>query len=354
MKICLLAPASNPHTRKIAYSLTDLGYEITVCTFHGGELPGIAVKTFPPLLKPFGKINYLLSVQQIRGYLQDIKPDILHSHYVSSYGVIGALTKFSPHIVSVWGRDIYDAPRNMFHRFFIERALRDCAHIFSTSETMAIQTRKYSGQKKITVTPFGVDLAKFFPRKKRHKGFTIGIAKGLYPKYGIRFLIEAFFLSMKENSSAKLHIAGRGPQMEFLVKQCEQYGIADRVTFFGFIQPDRIPEFLGDLDIFCMPSIEESESFGVAALEAQACGIPVIASRIGGLHETVGDGKTGFLVPPKDAKALSEKIRYLYDNRERYNEMRKNCVQFVKEKYDWAKNLKIITDVYSDILGKSS
>jgi len=151
-------------------------------------------------------------------------------------------------------------------------------------------------------------------------------------------------------TNTELHIAGEGPQKNELILLSRNLGVANKVIFFGFIQPDNIPEFLSKLDVFSMPSVEESESFGVAALEAQACGIPVIASKIGGLHETVLDGKSGFLIPPMDPNAIAEKLLFLYSNSKIRAEMARNGVSFIKEKYDWFKNLEVITKVYDDLL----
>ncbi len=350
MRICLLAPANNPHTRKIAYTLKQRGYKINIFTFHKANLPGIDVTYFPPLINFFGKINYILNSQLIKRFLAVIKPDILHAHYVSSYGVAGFLTGFHPFIISVWGKDIYDAPNNIMLKYLIKRALANSDRVLSTSKTMAQQTKKFVTNKEIIVTPFGVDLTKFYQRsKKKTNKFIIGTARGLVPKYGIKYLIEAFAIFSKEIVNTELHIAGEGPQKNELIMLSRSLGVANKAKFFGFIQPSKIPEYLSNLDVFSMPSVEESESFGVAALEAQACGIPVIASKIGGLHETVLDGKTGYLVPPKNPTAIAEKLIFLYNNNKILTNISINCVNFVKKKYDWSKNYEVITKVYDDL-----
>ncbi|MGQ9820200.1 MAG: glycosyltransferase, partial [Candidatus Kapaibacteriales bacterium] len=91
----------------------------------------------------------------------------------------------------------------------------------------------------------------------------------------------------------------------------------------------------------------ESESFGVAALEAQACGIPVIASKIGGLHETIVDSKTGFLVPPKEIDSLVQKMEFFYKNREQLAIMGWQGIKFVKDKYNWEENIILIEKIYA-------
>ena len=296
-------------------------------------------------------MNYLLNAYLIKKYLQLINPDILHAHYVSSYGVTGFLTGFHPYVISVWGKDIYDAPKNLILKFLIKKALRNADYILSTSRTMVKQTKKFVTNKKIVVTPFGIDLTKFYPRNKKNSGrFIIGTARGLMPKYGIKYLVEAFAMFTKAVQNAELHIAGDGPQKDELISFTHELKIADVTKFWGFIVPGRIPEFLSNLDVFCMPSIDDSESFGVAALEAQACGIPVIASNVGGLPETIVDFKTGFLVPPRNPTAIAEKILFLYKNPEIRFHMGIESFNFVKTYYNWADNIKIIEQSYESLM----
>ncbi|MGQ9817834.1 MAG: glycosyltransferase, partial [bacterium] len=273
MKICLLAPANNPHTQKIAYTLSSKGYKVVICTFHNAMLDGIVVKYFSPHYNLLGKANYLLNLPTIKNYLKEIKPDILHAHYVSSYGVVGYLTRYRPLIISVWGMDIYEATRNFFLQYMIKKSLRNADYVLSTSNTMAKRIKHFV-ERNIIVTPFGVNLSKFYPRPKQTTNkFIIGTARRLSPKYGLDYLIRAFSVFANMASDAELHIAGDGPQRNELITLATNLKIDSKVKFYGFVSPQLMPEFLSNLDVFVIPSISESESFGVAALEAQACGI---------------------------------------------------------------------------------
>ncbi len=347
MKICLLAPANNPHTQKLAYSLKHLRHEVFIYTFHPDHLEDINVYKAHPLYRLPGKANYFLSAIHLSNFLKRLKPDILHAHYVSSYGVIGTLTGFHPFIISVWGMDIYNAPKNLLLRPLIQYALFKADYVMSTSKTMYKQTRKYLKDKPIAVTPFGIDFKKFYPRPKKSKKFIIGTARILAPKYGIKYLIEAFTEFAGKISNTELLIAGQGPQQNELKQLCKRNNITDKVKFLGFVPPDQMPRFLCQLDVFCMPSIEESESFGVAALEAQACGLPVIASDIGGLPETVQDNLSGFLVHPKNAQEISKKLYLLVKDTALLKRLSHGAIQFVRENYDWEKNIKRIIDIYN-------
>ncbi len=345
MKICLLAPANNIHTQKIAYSLLRGGYEVIICTFHNAKISGIKVIYFPPIISIFKKLNYIFNIPRLKKIINDINPDVLHAHYVSSYGVVGYLTKFHPLIISVWGSDIYDAPKNPIFKFFIKLALVKAEAVLSTSKTMVRQTQRFVSNKEIVVTPFGVELSKFYPTKKQDNSkFIIGTARTLTRKYGIKYLIRAFSIFLKEVANAQLVIVGNGPQKNELMNIAKKLGIEKSVKFLGFIRHDRLPKIIANMDVFCMPSIRES--FGVAALEAQACSIPVISSNVGGLSETIIDGKTGFLVKPKDPYAIVDKCLFLYKNPVVRKNMGEEARKFVTKYYNWSNNIKIIKRIY--------
>jgi glycosyltransferase involved in cell wall biosynthesis len=120
-------------------------------------------------------------------------------------------------------------------------------------------------------------------------------------------LIRAVASLYLEFPTLRLEIAGTGPQREELEREAERLGLTGHLRFLGW-QQDLGPIFRS-WDIFAMPSLEEG--FGMAALEAMAEGLPVVATSVGGLPEVVEDGQTGYLVPPSDVTALSERLRLL-------------------------------------------
>jgi glycosyltransferase involved in cell wall biosynthesis len=111
-------------------------------------------------------------------------------------------------------------------------------------------------------------------------------------------------------------------------------GIADRVTVSGSVPHAEVPATLRRFDVYAMPSL--SESFGVAALEASSCGVPVVASSVGGTPEVIRHGETGFLVPPCDPTALADALAELLREPERRHAMGRAGRAFVKGHYEWA------------------
>ena len=133
-----------------------------------------------------------------------------------------------------------------------------------------------------------------------------------------------------------------------LVQLCDDIRISDFVTFTGKIPNHMVVSQLHSFDLFVVPSL--SESFGVSALEASSCAIPVIASKVGGLPEVVVDGKTGYLVPPGDASAIASKIIKLIEEPSLRQQLGKEGRRFVLENYEWNSCAKKMEEIYERIL----
>ena len=224
--------------------------------------------------------------------------------------------------------------------------------VFATSNFLAQKTNRFTN-KDVIITPFGVDIEKFSPKsliKKKINKFIFGTIKALYPKYGIKYLIEAAKIIDKQISDWELWICGTGTEEKFLKELSKKLGLEEKVKFFGKIAHEKVPLMLQKMDVFVVPSVWECESFGVAAVEAAACGKPVIASRIGGLPEVVVDNSTGFLVKPKNPKEIADKIIYLYKNRTECENMSNSARNFVLENYNWSENAEIMLKKYKEFL----
>jgi len=113
MKVCLLAPGNSVHTLKIAYSLREEGHEVLVLSFHEPKTKDRFIEYIEPLFPPLGKLNYIANVRRIKRIVNDFRPDILHAHYVSSYGFVGSLLDYHPFIISVWGTTFLTFPKQV-------------------------------------------------------------------------------------------------------------------------------------------------------------------------------------------------------------------------------------------------
>lgn len=369
MKVMILANPESIHTIRWVTSLCEKGIEIVLFCMQGYDdsyysgLPNFKSyslknkNSFNAADSNLIKLWYITSISKIKKIIRIEKPDILHSHYASSYGLLGALSGFHPFIISVWGSDIYDFPNSSFlAKRLIKYNLSKADMVLSTSHDMARETKKYY-QGEILVTPFGVDTVKFI-KSERGSNFdandiVVGTIKSLEKVYGIEYLIEAFCKVVEQNPlrSLKLFIVGSGNcanQYKLLVGK---YKIEDKVIFTGHIDHSKIVKSYNQIDIFVVPSLRES--FGVSALEASACELPVIVSDTGGLPEVVEDDVTGLLVPPKNAFAIAEAIQKLINEPERIINMGKNGRKMVETKYNWIVSVEKMISVYRNVLNNT-
>jgi L-malate glycosyltransferase len=353
MKLCYLADANSIHTIKWVEYFSSMDYEVHLISMNKATYnykENVKLYTIEP---PFSsKLSYFFIINKIKKIVNTINPDILHSHYASSYGLFGRMCNFHPFIISVWGSDIYQFPKsNKVNFFLMEYILAGADKICSTSEDMAKETRKYCTEKDISITPFGVDTEIFYSQTPilNNKTITIGIVKSLEEIYGINFLIDAFARLINEKSfDIRLLIVGDGTQNENLRQQCSNLGISSKVEFTGKVENTKVPYYINQMDIACLPSL--SESFGVFAVEASACGRPIVATEVGGLKEVVIDNFNGVLVKPSNVEDLVEKIKFLIQHQDKMKEYSLNGKALVDRQYSLKQSVNLMKQIYDDII----
>jgi len=143
-------------------------------------------------------------------------------------------------------------------------------------------------------------------------------------------------------------MVGSGEPRSQLEELTGQLGLTRNISFLGAVEHRQVPNVLKNVDIFVMPSIREA--FGVAAVEAQAMEIPVVATKVGGVPEVVKDGITGILVEPCNPEQLATAIIELIENPERRKEMGKDGRKYVPSHYRWEDNATLMDDLYKSVL----
>jgi len=366
IKVLLLADPNSVHTIKWATSLAYQGIEIVI--FGLGNLNvnnylnivNIKVEVLDENISnnegTFSKIKYLKAVPKVKKIITSYKPDIIHSHYASSYGLLGALSGFQPFIISVWGSDIFSFPKKSFlHKEILKYNLRKAKMILSTSHVMASETTLYT-DKNITVTPFGIDLNQFKPMKVKSlfdiEDIVIGTVKTLEEKYGIEYLIRAFKILHDKylELPLKLLIVGGGSLEPKLIKLVYELQIESKTIFTGQVVFQDVPKYHNMLSVSVSVSISNSESFGVAIIEASACEIPVVVSNVGGLPEVVSSEETGLVVPLKNSEETANAIEKLILDEKMRTKMGKAGRKRVENLYNWTNNMTQMIQIYEDII----
>lgn len=362
MKILFISAANSIHTVRWVNGLAERGHEIVLVSLknHMNETDKISTGVRKIYLPVKGKKGYYLNALFLRRLFIAGHFDTVNVHYASGYGTLARIAGLPNIFLSVWGSDVYDFPyEGRIKKHILIKNLKYAAMIGSTSHIMAEQVKTLLTHKKaIEVIPFGVNLDDFSPKTDSRKNETIfGIVKTLSPKYGVEDVLKSFVifysrLPKEEKKKVQLKIYGKGELSGDLKTQAEKWNVADKVTFEGYIPHREIPKILKEIDIFLLGS--KKESFGVSAVEAMACGLPIIATDADGFREVIEDGVTGCLIPVGDVNAMADRMMELYCDSRLRGLMGKRGRQRAEQLYDWEQCMDNMIMAYEKLAIKKS
>ena len=252
---------------------------------------------------------------------------------------------------------------NWFLRIFEERMMERSRKLIAVSEFTRRELRQYYDIKesKIRVIHNGVDTVKFQPAAdKRKVKQEIGLAPDditilqvgrLYARKGLFTLIESMPEVIKRFRNAKFVISGKGQsdEMKKLVAHAERLGVRNNIIFTGYTPDKKLPKLFQAADVFAFSTFYEHHPFAV--LEAMSTGLSVVTTWVGGIPETIQDGKNGFTCQPFNAKQFSERILYLLEHSSDAAEMGSLARKTMVEHYDWNIAVKEAMAVYKEVLG---
>jgi glycosyltransferase involved in cell wall biosynthesis len=320
------------------------------------------------LADPAGQLNARsrnLNIERIplivRNHL-DLRgvPDLRRRIGHEKYDVVHFHTKRA-HVLSLWlprgdgypkyvvtRRMDYPEKSNWYTRCLYNRRVDGIIAI--SQRIVNILTAAGVESNRIRLIPSGIDIDRFadLPSSVATQAgaIVLGCLGILEERKGHRYLLNAVSLLQSRGVSVKCRIGGEGPLRAELEKQAGSSGLKGLVEFLGFVTD--VPKFLACVDIFVMPSLYEG--LGVAALEAMAAGKAVVASRIGGLAESIIDGETGLLVPSRDAIALADAIAKLAGAPEQRCEMGNKGKMRVRDHFTMELMAEKNEDFYYDLL----
>jgi glycosyltransferase involved in cell wall biosynthesis len=304
------------------------------------------------------KISYFKYLPILKTKIKAFQPDVLHAHYATSYGFIGALSGFNPFVISVWGSDVFDFPKkNFLNKKILKYALSKATVLCSTSICMKNETELYTN-KPISVIPFGIDTDKFnrsegiYPLQNT-SDIVFGNIKPLESKYGIDILIHTFNKIVKKHPAKKitLKLIGEGSERKNYEKLTKDLGINHLVMFLGRIPHQEIVDYHKNIDIFISLSVLDSESFGVSLVEAMSCKSIVIGSNVAGFNEVLGgNSEVGYLVAKNSEDETVKAIEEILKNPDIAIKKGEKARLRVLELYDWKNNILQMIDVYENLM----
>lgn len=265
--------------------------------------------------------------------------DLIHVHYAIPHAsaaymakqILATHGKILPIVTTLHGTDITLVGKDPTYEPVVTFSINNSDGVTAVSESLRKDTLAlFKINKEIAVIPNFIDFKRFSKLDKLHfkKAIAPNNEKILTHTSNFRRVkriqdVMEIFNLIRQEIPAKLLMIGDGPERQAAEVQCRNLGIEADVRFLG--KQDAIEELLAVSDLFIMPS--ESESFGLAALEAMACEVPVISSDAGGIPEVNIDGKTGFVLPIKDVKGMAEKAILLLNDEGMLSDFRENAYQ---------------------------
>lgn len=259
--------------------------------------------------------------------------DLLHSHYwlsglagqqLSELWKIPHITMF--HTLAKKKLEARAGERESQLRLDGEASIMSSvdAIVVSTDQEKKDLYRLYKiSPRKVWIIPAGVDLDRFQPLNKSQARESLGLTEQhilLYvgridPLKGLDTLIHAMTMIRDLNNSRLIIVGGElnvDPELNRLIELTTQVGLQDKITFTGALEQKRLPEYYSATDVFILPSYYES--YGLVTLEAMACGVPIVAARVGGPRTLIKEGVTGYLIPWRCPEPYAERIDILLAN----------------------------------------
>ena len=377
------AGGQNVHVAALAAGLAQRGHDVTVHTRRDDEsLPERMVTQdgYNVVHIPAGPARELPKddlLQHMPRFAHELRrhwaahpPDVVHAHFWMSglASVEAAASLLSPVPVlqtfhalgSVKRRHQGAADTSPPDRIDLERGLcRDVAHVVATCTDEVFELRRLGlPSDRVSIVPCGVDTAEFTPRgpvAPRTERPRLLVLGRLVERKGQDDAVRA----LRAVPDAELVVVG-GPSREALDADPEvrrlraiaaDVGVADRLVFAGAVPRSDVPAWVRSADVVL--AVPWYEPFGITPLEAMACGRPVVATAVGGLVDTVADGVTGDLVPPRDPERLGEVLAALLADDERRAAYGAAGVKRARARYRWSRVVADTEAVYRQVRARN-
>lgn len=369
-------PGRYPGIERLARELTDAllatGVEVTILTtlWNGGAREGrhgrARILRLPDTSRRVGRVAALGDShywswgsavgRALRSVLPSDRPDVIHA--LSPVSATPGLVRSGMPVVTTFHH--YEGLRHWsdwlykpFHRILEYRSYLASTLVTTPSRASAEVLKKTYGVplSRIRVVPWGVDLARFRPEPHPpNPDFEVLFIGPHEPRKGIVYLLQAIAILRDKGMRVHLTTVGKGSQLLQLQALSGKLGIADCVTFRGFLDDseDRgLRRRYAEADVFAFPSLQEG--FGFVLAEAMAAGLPVVASNVSAMPEVVGDA--GILVPARDSKALAAAIQQLAQAPQLRSELAALGRQRAESMFAWDRTAAQLLAVYEEGIG---
>lgn len=305
--LCLLGDANSVHVRRWALEMLARDWRVSVVTARPESIDGVEQHVLPPVRR---SVDWLSRVAPAREMVAALAPDIVHAHYITSYGFLAARCARHPLVMTAWGSDILVTPRrSALLRWLTGWTLRRADLITGDSLDLLDAMRRYRPTAPLHQVHWGADLTRFRPADwDRKSGFQIVSLRSWEPNYRIDVIVQALarLVRTPSGAAAHLHLLGGGSQEAALRALVKSLDLDTSVTFHGRLDDAGMSAVMQACKVSV--SVPSSDATSVSLLESMACGLPVVASDLPANRQWL-DAGDGALVPAGDVQALAATLQ---------------------------------------------
>ena len=350
MRVCFLGDAGSIHLQRWIQYFLQAGYGVDVISFRPCEIQGATVHLLAQ--GNGGRLAYLQAVLKIRSLVRKIRPDLLHAHYATSFGLLALVSGYKPLVVTAWGSDVLVAPKeSKVLKLIVQQVLKRADALTSDSTNMSERILELlEGQERILKTiTMGVSRTWFeqIPDSVK-KPFQVLSLRGHQTNYNIDVLIKAMPEVTRAVPQAQLIVAGEGPETEALRSLCVSLGMEKNISFVGQLPHQAVQTYLNESAISA--SVPSSDATAVSLLETMACGSFPIVTDLPANREWVEDKLNGLLVPVRDSQALAQAIIKALCDSDLREQARTINHQRVGSKAIWEDNMHEVEELYQKLI----
>lgn len=358
MRICYFGDGESVHIVRFCTHFKQLGHEVYLISFKNVKIEGIITHYINTgnITVSGGNWKVLLKAGKVKKLLKQIKPDIFHSIYATSYGITGALCGFHPYFITTLGSDVLISPQNSkFYKILLKFAFSKADWIQTLAPHMSDAVLKIGTDiNKVTVIPFGIDINIFNDKQRQENSdsFVITSTRNHEDIYNIPLLIKALGKVKDKIPNLKFMFAGSGSLTDRFKRLIIENGLNEITTFTGRITQAEMVTLLNTTNIFVSVSFSDGNNLSLA--EAMSCGCFCIGSDISANKLWIEEESNGFLVDTNDVDYLAEKILFSYSN---YTQLQLKAKNINKSKIEnigiWNNNMKKVEEKYFTFINKS-
>lgn len=309
--ICMIGDASSVHFQRWVEAMLSRNFHVHIITRNKWEsCPTVQTE----IVQGDSSLSWFTNIFKVRRAVRETQPDIIHAHYVTSYGFWGAICGFHPLVLTAWGTDILVTPKkSLLKRLLTKWTLQQADLITADSQQMLIEIQQYAPKAKLEIIQWGIDISRFNSDNKpvyKSIGPQIVSFRMWEPNYNIDIVLNGFkrFVDRWNGEPPHLHLIGSGSLNSQLNSMINKLDIRGLVTVHGFVSESKLIDILSISDISI--SIPTSDATAMSVLESMAAKLSIIASDLPDNHYWLGS-TGGIIIYNNQANEVADALNHI-------------------------------------------